>query len=279
MPSSSWAASVACLTAAGTAVVAWIWLRSPHANRAEILKALRDLREECKAVYAEAAATVHETEGPASQGNSDEGSDLSQVLDQPLLLQHSLRSVTERAAKGLGGNWLADDFETAVQSYADEQFVREDLAELQREHQKALRGDLLPAVLDRDQGALFWESERLLPVLKELCAHRLRALEGLLGEAKARACLGPRLLERLEQAEEDFWAEAEASESSESRLRGRSCFGPAFLFLALAAEHGGLDGFGFRQSCEELERELDAQLDARLHVLQSNTAACGTRTP
>ena len=41
-----------------------------------------------------------------------------------------------------------------VPGYADEQLVREDLAELQREHLKALRGDLLPAVLDRDdQGA------------------------------------------------------------------------------------------------------------------------------
>lgn len=250
-------------------MVAWIWLRSPHANRAEILKALRDLREECKAVYAETAATVHETEGSASQGNSDEGSDLSQVLDQPLLLQHSLRSVTERAAKGLGGNWLADDFETAVQSYADEQLVREDLAELQREHLKALRGDLLPAVLDRDdQGAFFWESEHLLPVLKELCAHRLRALEGLLGEAKARACLGPRMLERCQQAEDDFWtscAALPAVSSEESRLR-RS-FGPAVAQRSLTDN-------GFRASCDELELELDA----RLYVLQStNTAAaCGT---
>ena len=72
--------------------------------------------------------------------------------------------------------------------------MREDLAELQREHLKALRGDLVVDRGDQGQGhkkprtaqtvafgawrgANFWESERLLPVLRELCAHRRRALE------------------------------------------------------------------------------------------------------
>ncbi|CAJ1409421.1 unnamed protein product [Effrenium voratum] len=228
----------ALITGGLIAWLSWLWFRYPQVSKKEILAALERWTAECRAVFAEIAAVTQAKEAKESGEEP-----FSEVLDQPLLLAHGLRSAAAHAALTLPGDFSGEDLETIFHSYSDEPQVRRVLSDMQQQHEACLEGVMLPGEncwLAHDRAR---DAEAILRVLRDLGSRRASKLAQL---DQVKGGLGPAMMRCCEEAEEEFWAEKFPGNEI-----AKLSFGPAVAtFLANAS---------FKDRCSQLETELAGQ--------------------
>jgi len=215
----------ACVAAAATTALAlalWLaWPRRPKASREQALEALRRLREECAAVYAEvaacaaaaglpelpsngltkaaadadAAAKARATQGSLDDEDEDEDGEaaspqsetsetrLRQAVEQPLVLAEALREAAVVAAAALPEGGSAEDLEAELQRFSADTRVQEATAELQAMHEACLHGR--GPELSEACAVGPWTPEAALETLRELGRSKAQAVRNLVSAARA----------------------------------------------------------------------------------------------
>jgi hypothetical protein len=228
-------------SAAALASALWVvWPRKPKASQDALRRSLQHLRAEYAAVYAEVSASVaraglpsHSTTSLASlaavaassSGQSSREEDglqkLTQVLEQPLLLEAALREASGHAASELLPGATATDLESTLQHFENDSNVRKSVEDIQEMHQACLSGRLA-ASTEVMTSKEMWSEESILDMLRVLgqdkCA-QLEVLKTCLNhreEPGAIVDLGARIVEACAEAEDRTW---ENQFGSDSKMR------------------------------------------------------------
>jgi len=272
---------VCAISTAALAVGLWLmWPRRPKASREVALAAIRRLRAECTAVYADASAAVARaglsaagvgtavagaSGGKAASpppplnapprgvggGGGGEPKDgaaekLREALEQPLVLEAALNEATARIASEFLPGGTPEDLQAILQHYGEEsEEVRLGVEDLQAMHSLCLEGrDAPPAEVQT--ATELWNADQALEVLRELGREKTARLQAVLEQpgAAAREARGARAHVACAEAEDAVW---------ERRCPGdrtRRCY------FGLALQGLSKDR-SFRDRRAVLERELE----------------------
>lgn len=243
--------TVLLCTGAATLLTLVVWLSRPRRSRAtkeEALDALRLLRLEFTAAYADVSTVVarHGSAAPVT-ANADAPDDrLRQALEQPLVLDAALREATARAAAGRGCS--PEALEQDVRLHEVEEEVQEGMQEIKEMHAACLAGCTGEQAPGAKALAGMWKQDEALNMLRELGrakAERLRSICASPLEVEGSCPPAAALVAACAEAEQEVWrCHPDAGER-------RSLLGPAIeAFAAKSTE--------FARRRAALEAELEA---------------------